>query len=587
MDKIKASILLVEDDAITALMGKNQLERYGYEVHHVKTGEEAVATVAEQKLPVDLILMDIDLGPGIDGTEAAAQILAIKDMPVLFCSSHNEREIVEKTENISGYGYVVKNSGITVLDASIKMALKLFTSKMEHLKTEKERQRLLGYLEKALDEIYIFNGRDLHFEYVNNGAIRNLGYTFDELKTMTPIDIKPEYTEAKFREFIRPLIEGRQEELHFETVHRRKDGSTYPVEIHLRYNPGPDGGTFSAFIMDISERKHSEEALRESEALFRHVFEQHKAVKLLIDPEDGRILDANLVAVEFYGWSREQLCSMHIQEINTLSPEAVAKEMAKAVENKRNYFQFKHRLADGSVRDVEVYSSKLEMRGKAVLHSIVHDDTDRKRAEEALKKQLAEKEILLREVHHRVKNNMANLMALLKFQANETANAEVRQGLEEAIARTESMQSLYEKLLLSGEYREISMKNYLEDLVNSILEIFTFHCAVTLEMNISDIPLDIKRAGIIGIITNELLTNTLKYAFADRTTGTIRISLEKTEDQIRLVIKDDGPGFDAQSLMSKSTGFGLTLVNMLAEELKGSFTMQNDHGTISTVQFPL
>lgn len=123
---IKLNILLVEDDAIIARMEKQQLEQRGYNVIHVTSGEEAVKSISEETFPVDLILMDIDLGSGINGTQAALSVMKMKDIPVIFLTSHTEPEIVEQTEKITSYGYVVKNTGIVVLDASIKMAFKLF-----------------------------------------------------------------------------------------------------------------------------------------------------------------------------------------------------------------------------------------------------------------------------------------------------------------------------------------------------------------------------------------------------------------------------------------------------------------------------
>lgn len=119
-------ILLVEDETVTALVEKRLLESRGYSVRHVHTGEEAVTCVLASPSHYDLILMDIDLGAGIDGTEAARQILHEINIPVVFLSAHTEPEVVEKTEKVSSYGFVVKNFSITVLDTSIKMALRLF-----------------------------------------------------------------------------------------------------------------------------------------------------------------------------------------------------------------------------------------------------------------------------------------------------------------------------------------------------------------------------------------------------------------------------------------------------------------------------
>ncbi|MBP6738977.1 MAG: response regulator [Leptospiraceae bacterium] len=121
-------LLLVEDEFLLAQLTKTSLENYGYTVIHVETGEEAIDLIQENT-KVDLILMDIDLGDGISGTDAAKTILANHDIPLLFLSSHTEKEIVETTEKITSYGYVVKNSSVTVLDASIKMAFRLFEEK--------------------------------------------------------------------------------------------------------------------------------------------------------------------------------------------------------------------------------------------------------------------------------------------------------------------------------------------------------------------------------------------------------------------------------------------------------------------------
>ena len=139
------------------------------------------------------------------------------------------------------------------------------------------------------------------------------------------------------------------------------------------------------FVTDITERKKTEEALRESEDLFRSIFQHHAAVKLLIDPDTGQIVDANEAAADYYGWPLQQLKNMKIQDINILSPDKVKAEMSKVVAKKKIRFEFQHRRADGSVRDVEVYSSRILSQGKNLLHSIIHDVTERKKFEEDLK----------------------------------------------------------------------------------------------------------------------------------------------------------------------------------------------------------
>ncbi|MBU1053948.1 MAG: PAS domain-containing protein [Proteobacteria bacterium] len=135
-------------------------------------------------------------------------------------------------------------------------------------------------------------------------------------------------------------------------------------------------------IEDITAHKQADQALQESEAKFRNLFQNHSAAKLIINPDTGNIVEANRSAERFYGWSVDQLKEMRIQDINTLSGEQVKAEMEKAMLLKRTYFEFRHRLSDGSFKEVGVYSGKVDINGKALLHSIIHDTSERKRTEE-------------------------------------------------------------------------------------------------------------------------------------------------------------------------------------------------------------
>jgi PAS domain S-box-containing protein len=160
---IRKRLLLVEDEAIIALGEKKQLERYGYEVLTVTSGQKALE-VCKVDRDIGLILMDIDLGRGMDGTEAARLILQERELPIVFLSSHTEPDIVARTEAITSYGYVVKNSSITVLDASIKMAFRLFQANQQTLAVNKKLEATLDALPELLFEVDL-DGRywDAHY----------------------------------------------------------------------------------------------------------------------------------------------------------------------------------------------------------------------------------------------------------------------------------------------------------------------------------------------------------------------------------------------------------------------------------------
>jgi PAS domain S-box-containing protein len=191
-------------------------------------------------------------------------------------------------------------------------------------------------------------------------------------------------------DFDRALTEGLQSEQRFQVVcriRRRSDREQRWLEISGRFDRPADGSAprLVGVVADITEGKRAEEALRESEMRFRAMFEGHGAAMLLIEPNTGEIIDGNSAAAGFYGYSREQLRSMRIDQINQLPPQQVAAERRKAVDLVKDQFIFFHRLADGQVRCVEVYSSPVTIQGKPILFSIIHDITARRRIEEALR----------------------------------------------------------------------------------------------------------------------------------------------------------------------------------------------------------
>ena len=147
----------------------------------------------------------------------------------------------------------------------------------------------------------------------------------------------------------------------------------------------PHKGYVLSMFDDISERKRSEETLKKSEERFRTLFENHSVI-ILLDPDTGNIIDANHAAADFYGWSVEQLKQMHIQQITNVSSDEVMVNMDKIRASKQNQFLFRHRRADGSIREVEVFSNKIELEGKDILYAIIHDVTERILAEHQLHK---------------------------------------------------------------------------------------------------------------------------------------------------------------------------------------------------------
>jgi PAS domain S-box-containing protein len=240
---------------------------------------------------------------------------------------------------------------------------------------EESEQRHRSYLTNTPYGIFAVDAEG-RFLQVNPSACRISGYADHELLTMRLADLHFAEDWPVVQPYFQRVLCGDllQKDLPF----RRKDGERRWfgfTAVKITDN------RFLAFCNDITEQKQAKEALLASETLFRNVFEHHAAIKLLIDPDSGEIIDANEAASAYYGWPRDQLRRMRMADINTLSPEALQDEMEQAKLAQRNHFEFRHRLANGSVRDVEVYSSRIHANNRTVLHSIIHDITERKRAE--------------------------------------------------------------------------------------------------------------------------------------------------------------------------------------------------------------
>ncbi|MHB8810527.1 MAG: PAS domain S-box protein [Desulfobulbaceae bacterium] len=250
----------------------------------------------------------------------------------------------------------------------------------EELSRSEARYREL--FESNPHPMWIYDTETLAFLAVNNAAVAHYGYSREEFLSLTIKDIRPPEDVTRLMEKVADIRNGLNDSGTWR--HRKKDGSVIDVEITshtLRYKDRP-----ARLILahDVTARKRAQEALAQSENKFRSLFQNHAAVKLIIDPENGTIVDANEAAAGFYGWPVEKLCRMNIAQINTLPPAKIKEEIEKVLSQRNTHFEFKHRKADGAIADVEVFSSKVDIDGKEYLHSIIHDITDLRQLENQL-----------------------------------------------------------------------------------------------------------------------------------------------------------------------------------------------------------
>jgi len=238
-------------------------------------------------------------------------------------------------------------------------------------------------------DIIVFKDKNFVFRLVNPAMCNLLGKAENEIIGKTDFDIFPYELAKKYRNDDKYVTESGQ------SINIEEEVSSYDGIRYVSTTKAPVLNESNAcegivtIVRDITERKRAEEALVESEALFRGMFKDHSAAMLLIAPKTGQIVEANQAAAQYYGYPLKNMIQMNIQQLNVLSPVEITEMMDGALHKQVNIFEFRHVLADGQVRDVEVYSAPITIQNQIQLFSIIHDITERKRLEDTLRQSVA------------------------------------------------------------------------------------------------------------------------------------------------------------------------------------------------------
>lgn len=364
-------ILLVEDEVIIAIDEADILTGNGFEVVMAYSADEALAII--DKTPVDLILMDIDLGDkSIDGTELAEIILRTHDIPIVFMSCHTEPEIVAKTEKITSYGYIVKNSNETVLIASIKMAFKLYESQQERLKKSHQLNTLL---DNAEDYIGMLD-RNRVYLYVNKALCNAVGIPYEKYvgKTVSELGYPEELTE-KWNNAIDTVFQtGKAARFEF-VIPGSTGDKIFDCSIFPELLENGELKTIVAISRNITDQKKSEE-------LFFKAFQSSPLLMSISTIEDGRYLQVNDNFCLGTGYSREEILGKTSVELGFISQKArstLKERLFSEGSVEGMEFTFNHR--SGKIFHCLYYGEIIEVGGKKRLLSLVQDITERKEME--------------------------------------------------------------------------------------------------------------------------------------------------------------------------------------------------------------
>ena len=245
-------------------------------------------------------------------------------------------------------------------------------------------------------------------------------------------------------------------------------------------------------------------------------------------------------------------------------------------------------LSKGLNRWIELFINPIfDIDGKVIEISLVgHDITDKKNTENQIKDSLKEKEVLLKEIHHRVKNNLQVISSILNLQSSFVSDERTLEILEESRNRSHSMATIHENLYLTTNFSSIDFASYLQNLSTKLIS--SYHVApitINLRTELTSINLLLDQAIPCGLLVNELITNAIKYAFVNRSEGEILIGLKENQGIIELKIEDNGVGLPSNFEIFKSNSLGLQLVSTLVEQLDGEINILNEKGTKYLITF--
>ena len=343
---------------------------------------------------------------------------------------------------------------------------------------------------------------------------------------------------------------------------------------------------------EISERKEVEATLRQSEIRYRALFEKSNDAVFISDLA-GRILAANQLAVDMLGYSHAEMIGMPIINIiGSTEQSASYDRFAQILQGEIMPIYERHfRKKNGDTFPVEINVALVHDNEGQPLHiqSIIRDITERKQNEAQILASLNEKEVMLKEIHHRVKNNLQVISSLLDLQAGYVAEEEVQNMFQDSRSRVRSMALVHEQLYQADDLARIDFADYVERLTSFLFRSFGRQAGfVDLRLEVVSVLLTVETAVPLGLIINELVSNAYKHAFVDGRSGQINIALQKMEDnQICLSVQDNGIGFPADIDFRRSPSLGLTIIMTLINQLGGQITLDRSQGTRFEISFPL
>lgn len=574
-------ILLVEDEAILAISQSEFLKNKGYSVQYVSNSTDAYDYItAGEKF--DLILMDINLSDGMDGIQLADKILSYREIPILFVSGYSDNKILDRVCKIKHYGYVPKVSSPEIVECMIRSALQLYRAEQTLAFREKE----LRITFEAMGDGVIVLSQEGFIREINHKALDMLGYNKADLMEkdlnsflyLVNADSRTRVSYPFFNSEDGLLQTERRNDLIIVSRSGRETHVTETVSPILDADKKLNG-----IVIVFRETPNNQVMVppKDGESLYAKVFQLSPIAMAISTVKDGTYLDLNSAMETIFQFDKAKVVGKKTNEFKAWSNPEQNEKLNRIYKEKGRMsgerMSVEH--SDGNKYEVLVFSQAFEIAGERFILWINLDVTKILDIENRLAKSLEEKDVLLKELQHRVKNTLAIISGLLNLESFKVENEVAKQSFLNAQSRIMSMSKVYENLYQSEDLESVDLRKYIEDLVFSLHDIFVLNpTKIRFDVKLDNIRLDLKRTLPLGLILNELLTNALKYAYPNEKGGEIRIHLSRSNENIILSVGDDGEGLPDSVNIEKGNHFGYELIRSLTSQLKGVFSSVSKKG---------
>lgn len=466
-----------------------------------------------------------------------------------------------------------------------EMNLQLQREIIERRKLVKELERTEKFTKSIIDsslDMIVATNVDYNITEFNKAAEETFGYEKDEVMGKSVAALYSDKLEYKK---IKQHID-KDEKIALEVVNRRKDRSLFISMLSASMLRNEEGEIIGAMGVsrDITLTKKAEEELRLSEERHRAIYDQ-AYIGISRIAKMGRFLLVNQRLSDMMGYGAEELYRKTFYELVLESEVEESLQswddlLSGSIANFSKEQTYVRK--DGTLLRANVTVSMVRDVNDAPNYfvAVFEDVTERRENERRLQESLKEKEVLLKEVHHRVKNNMQVISSILNLQSSYIDDPKALEVLSESQDRIKSMSFVHESLYQSDTLSEVNFTEYIRNIATNLYHSYTRpQGGIELRFELQQVSINLDTSIPCGLIINELVSNALKYAFKGREKGVITIHLARlTEERLRLIVEDDGVGLPSGFVVENAESLGLQLVTTLATQVSGELEVINDNG---------